>query len=147
MQIETKYPAGAITHKDDLQAAIDQARAEHTSVMLYRVGQSGYVEEIEIVSASSIFTTDHGSLFLGYKSQYGEHMTETSLLDAYIPPNRYNDHFFFTNHRHAEQYSRFVEKDPAHIKAVRDHHEFCNVLGDLFDDLEMLFDDDYPNDD
>jgi hypothetical protein len=120
-----EYPKGAITHVEDIIALIIDGGK------LYRVGQSGDMDTHEV----NVYNAYIGkSAATGIEALYINGFYDTCMIDANIPPNRYNDHFFFTNKRLAEEFASFVANDPTHMAAVKAHHEWCNkIFRDLWD--------------
>lgn len=132
MQIEKQYPAGALMNISDVKFLIEEARNYDIIIPLYIVGQCGYIETLNITKDFSI---DERSTI------YQNAHCVCSLLDNNLPKNRYNDHFMFTNQRHAENYSAYVKNSPEHEAATKAHWAYCDVL---FRDVDMLYDDMFP---
>lgn len=154
MKIETKYPAGAMKHIDDIKYAIEQAKEENIEITFWGVGQSGCISELVIDDKSRIYHPDKmpTSNFIEFKNMFHPDSRNTRSLGDYniideIETNGYNDHFLFTNKRHAEKFADYVRNDPAHIKDTKDHLEECARWDRFFDYYDDYIDNDYRYDD
>lgn len=129
MKVEKDYPKGVIKHISEIVNLMNEAKTEGVEARLHWVGQSGAREDFIIDKETEL--TRFGQ-FLKVRVDYGEpgktYVSERSLMDMNVIPNTYNDHFVFTNEKLAAEYAMFVAYDPAHIKAVQEHHERCDRL-------------------
>lgn len=93
-------PPGAITTVEELQAVIDKANSSRKPVDLFVGYDLGYVREETVFSGSTISPEPQLGLFLSSRS----HGVFYSLGDRNIPPNRYNNHWWFANESDAQAY-------------------------------------------
>jgi hypothetical protein len=124
MQVETKYPHGAM-HMGNLIDIMVQVADEGESIKIYMVIPSIPRYTQHVLTRNCVI--ENGVVY------FDGNRDGASLLDCNVFKNPYNDIFLFDNRLSAMKYLEHVTNDPAHVK-------FRKKLRKLLDDENFDWD-------